>query len=481
MCVGGGSARPDSPWAEGHCGGGARFQRPGAPALSGSLSDVVLDVYQKEAGFDRDAPARDFAAYLGVEIVGGVLTTVEENSEAAQAGLIPGDKIHEIDSVHLLSDRDFAPRAHGLYTTVEFSRPGFSGRASAQISRSGFQATDPVITARALALALSIALALCFAARPPRMLVWLVQRRKSSGAQAVSALFEAGFFARAAMYAVLFLVLGGLWLLLSVSKKQDFDLPLLVGFGVLSLLLAAFFSGGARSQRPGARSAGFSVVGALLSTLSTFVALLPVLFSFALWAAELGSLRLEDAVRAQGLLPMSWGLFRTPWLCALGVLYLLSLLPQVGRRPPLLGHRGPASSRGTLTCTLEWAGQLTLLGVWIVLFMGGTAGAVEKSITSGVLLSSKFILMLLVLGAVRERAGQLRFGESLSLYVGRVTALSSALVVLGLWAIRQPFIEGARPLLSSFSLVFAAALLVLVAISALRSLSHRGRRTDPWI
>jgi hypothetical protein len=271
------------------------------------------------------------------------------------------------------------------------------------------------------------------------------------------------------------ILLGYFWLLSSPHHSiQKLAFIGSLALGAFLLLLSSFLLGGSRSGK-----GGFSLTGALGSAFLRALMLIPIALGSFGRASEVGSLHLGELATDQGTWPTEWGLFASPWSFILAVSYFVALVPVAGRRAPLFGH--PGHGTGALFSRLiEWAGGLSLLSLWIVLFLGG-AGANPGSLLSGTLLSLKIALVAHALRWTQMRSGGLRLSESWSLFglpqilvSAMVFAMSFAATFLGLSSRHGE-------LLGLFGLTLAVSSALLVFVSSQRSWAHRGRRVDLWI
>ncbi len=449
-------------------------QRPGAPALTGASEELSFDLFPGAHAAERPEADEPFSEHLGLTLAPDLtIASIEPGSEAEQTGLRVNDRLHSLDGVRLLSRADFVPKPRGVSSTLSFSRKGYDGRAEVHLPRAGFVAIDPARTTQALFASGALCLAVLVAARPPQVLIWLSRPRRSrNGARHSSA----SGWSRGLMSFCC--VLAGLWLLLRVPTFWELDLILLLTCGMLPLFMAAFLAGGA-SNRVGRVT--FSFVGALSGVMTSAWGLLPVLIATLFLATEVGSLGLTEFIDTQGPLPDSWWLFHSPWATVLALSYLMALVPRVGRRPPVEGLAEGEPFRLALVRLLERVGTLALLGLWTVLFAGGTAGVELASWTVGVLLAAKLLLLSWGMSWVRVRAGGLRRGEAWSLFGPTLSVASACLAISGFWLTRTSALQLLSDHLRGFSLVLGGGASLLLLIAASRSLAHEGRQADPWM
>lgn len=450
-------------------------QRRGAPTLRGRSGPVVVDLLPESDRAGPGTPGKQFAQFLGLELAADLsVRELVPGSEAELAGLRVGDRLHELDGLHLLSQRDFVPAPRGLTSSLEFSREGFSGRGEALVARARFAAMDPRVAEKALLSGVAIALAVLLLARPPRLVLWLLgrprQRRREPSSGELGAVHGAVGFSGTLL---------GLWLVLRGARSLELDLVLVLSAGILPLLAAGFLGGGA-DVRAGRFS--FGIVAGLAGLLQTALGLLPVCLASAVAATTVGSLYLVDFSREQSMGPGSWLLLRSPGLLLLAVFYLLALVPRVGRRGPAEGlGAGGRVRRFSLAELLQALGRYVLVALWVLVFLGAGAAPGGEPWRAGLALSVKLGAVLLLLDQLARRSGWIRRTEGWSLFglplVALSLALSAGVVLVG----ASPWVGAAGAQLRTFSLGFAGAFAVLLGLAASRSLSHRGRGADPWI
>jgi len=439
----------------------------GAPALRGHLKEVTLDVLHRAPS---SAPS-DFAAFVGLVLAADLsVVSVAPASEAERVGLRIGDRLHRLDGVRLLTVADFAPRAHGRASLVEYSRPGYSGRAEVLLDRSDYFRPDDAMIWLTLSLGLALLLGLLVAARPPRAAVWLAQTwgHGARGARALRALAASSvpLCARSLAWS-----LGFVWLLAPGRPARAFDLPLLSGVCLGVLSLAALLSDGRRAR------GRFSLLAGLGSACWSMLALLPLMLSWALEAITAGSLSLKDLSTLQAGAPLGAGLLASPWTLLAAGAYVLSLVPLGGERSPT----GGSNARGGFVVrALDELGLGLALGIWIALY-GGGLGRFASPYLAFAFCSATLLGLFSFVSALRIVSGGASRGESWELVTRPLVLISlgTALVrslllrfdVGGEWEQRLRWL----PLACLLSVAF------WLLISALRSLSHHGRRADPWL
>jgi len=451
--------------------------RVAGPLLRGESGDVVLDFFDRRAAPPADAPS--FSSFLGLGLSDGLeVLRIDADSEAARAGLLPGDHLLALDGVRLDALGDFLPIAGADVSALEFSRPGHRESGTTVIDRSSYQPLAISAAAEALMVVLSASLALVLAAHPPRFLVWLGARRPLERRGLAPG--RTGFISWFEFACFLSLVLG-LWLVLGrvqlpLLGSGWFDLELLAALGFVSLLIASFLAGGRRSSRK-----GFAVWAACRGALGSLVLLVPALVGILLRASETGSLRLADLGHAQGAGPFEWALLESPWSLLLGLGFLGSLVPVFGRRPPAEARDARLRSNGPVADGLAWLGLVVLAGVWVVLFLGGTQGITPASWLAGVVLSVKLAVALAAVFGLRSAVGQLRSSESFGFWGPGLFACTFAGAGLFALNLYVAAFDTHLPLLRQGVTILAVSSLVLLGLSASRTLGHTGRSADPWI
>lgn len=448
----------------------------GRPPLRGSKKDLVLDIFTPGGATEDSTP---FLEYLGIEVSDDlVVSELASESIADAAGLQVGDRLHELDGVRLDSTRDLLPQARSKVSVLVYSRPGYSGRASAHIDRGDFQLMDSNVAARALSVAAGIALALLWVARPPRFLIWLFGDKARGRRGRIEWLPGVAPGAQFFAYPVfLGAVVALFWLEAGLTPRAEgYDFIGILAAGSLLALFAAFLLGGARTSRE-----GFSLLGAFNATILRLLVLVPAFIAALVRASDAGSLRLREIAADQGVLPLGWGLFESPFSFLLGLSFVVALVPISGRRAPLEGHPGPRG-KGVLFARLcEWAGHVVLLGLWILLYLGASPEKPGNFWMSGALLSAKLALVVHAIAWVRARTGYLRLNESWGLCTVANMLVSIGAAALGLGLLVFGLADQHAELLGLFSAALCTSLLVLLFVSSQRSWAHMGRRIDPWI
>lgn len=449
----------------------------GRPPLRGKKDDVVLDIFVPIGGVAEDPGA--FLAFLGIEVNAALaVVKVTAESVADRAGLRVGDRLHTLDGVRLDSARDFLPQAQAETSVIEFTRPGYAGIGQVQVDRTNFQLLESGMAAQALALLAGVALALIWAARPPRFLVWLFGDKSRARRGRVVWLSDIGKRTQVVAYPIFLVVVVAFWWMLEKPATNIIGLRLIgsLSLGCLLLLGSAFILGGMRSGVHG----GFSLLGALSATVLRLLVLIPIVIASIARASEVGSLELDELGREQGFWPSGWALMVSPFTFMLALSYLVALLPLAGRRPPLEGHRALQGLSLVSSRAAEWAGQLVLIALWVTLF-GGQNGGADQVLLAGILLSLKSAALAHVIAWVRARSGHLRLNESWGFF-GVANLMASLMAAsLSVGAVVTGIGDAHAELFALFAAALGASMLVLFFISSKRSWAHMGRRIDPWI
>jgi len=445
--------------------------RPGAPALRGHMNDLTLDVLSGGALSDS---AGDFWAYLGLELgVDLSVIGVAAGGEGHAAGLRVGDRLHRLDGVRLLTLADFAPSAHGGTSLLEYSRPGYAGTAEILLSRSDYYRSDEGVLWLAVSVGLAALLGLLVAARPPRGTVWLLQagrsmRRRTSGAGERTS-SQVGWLGAAVSSLVGALTIA---LVQAAGSATRLDLPLLGGACLGALLLAALLADGRRTGQ------GFSLALGLWGALLSALGLAPVVLAWVLSAVEVGSLSLVELAASQAAAPLGVGVLSSPWTLVSAVCYLLALVPLGGERSPTAAvpHR-----RAPVVRVLEEFGLLLGLAAWVMLYADGLAG---RSLPLALTLALGFAKLLLLLGFVRWLrgvSGRVSRGESWDLFCLPLVLTSVLAAGVRLLVLRLDLAGALDAKLRWLPLLCLVSVSTWLLLSALRSLSHQGRRADPWL
>lgn len=331
---------------------------PGALAVRGTLSGVVLDVYPSGAyptEAQRAEASRAIEA-MGVSLSGEgaeeggslVVASVEAEGPAELAGVAAGDRLESLDGVRLLDAADALPSGRHPYAVLSVRRPESGESFERQVLLRSFRrrrgSAEFGLAAAILALAAG---SLLFAASPlARALTWRASSARGAsvlrpvlpkGALGLSAVVAAGFSA-------LPLVGAGTW-------------PEASSFFVLGAVLATGLP---------ARDAG-GVGGFVRRTWSlvkrAVLGVVPVAAAWACGSALAGSIWVADVVNVQGGWPWQWAAFASPLGLLLVALFVSPAFFKVERGGSAKGREVPSRR--------EWALGLVRAGLVVAWFGGG--------------------------------------------------------------------------------------------------------------
>ncbi len=479
-----------------------RSRRSDAPPLTGTLSDVVLDFFGdapvRRAEEERlRAQADQFGDFVGWTLSDELaVRAVAKDGEAARAGLEPGDRVVSLDGVRAETRADLVPRTDGVLSTVVVARGSGDTSLSLTIDRTGFRkpSADDLSTAWAL---VGAALLVVFGTGGRRARLWafvesrLAQQIRPEGRMSVRSVLAMaspaalarslprGF--RSGPYLVFFGACAA-WAALSFGVRfvgPELDLAVLLIGAVAAGVLSALLLGG-RSRR------GFQFVTGLRAAVASGLALLPAVFAVLSTVIELGSLRLEDAVRVQGAFPWQWRAFQSPWSLAGFLLLVGSCVPEPGPSRWLDSMDPRRGSLGAgLVQLVQWAGTLCLCGLAAVLFLGGwqtdVAGRPELLGATVVVVKAWGALSIVLWW--RGLLGEAKQGDFWSAWVRRALPLS--LVCLGASAARDRLYDaGSLATELRVASVATALLLIGFAVSTVYRSAHRAATTtaiNPWL
>ncbi len=451
--------------------------RAGRAILKGSKRTLVLDFFSR--GEEENTDSSLFTQYLGIAVSPQLLITeVKSDARGAQAGLLKGDHLLELDGVRLDSLRDLLPQAQSRASVLTFMRSGLLKPQQVHLDRSEFQLLDHTVAARALVVSLGIVFAFLLAAHPPHFLLWLCADKTKGRRSPPLWLVDVQPHLQTLAYPVYLLVLLYTWWQLSGFNEQSVPTSLLVTLaaGGMLLISSAFLLGGASTHQR-----KFSLLGALSASLVRLLLLAPILLAVMIRISDVGSLHLNEVARSQGAFPHQWGMFSSPWTLFLSLSYLFSLVPIAGRRAPLEGNAGAKSPTNLLSRVGEWAGQLLLMGLWLALFGGATLGASSAGLGAGVLLSLKLALLISLVSLARARMGHLRVGESWGLFSGTQLLWAIIFAMMGFISNFSGYSDQYSELLGLLALAFSISLATIALVARSLSWSGMGRRVDPWI
>jgi hypothetical protein len=223
---------------------------------------------------------------------------------------------------------------------------------------------------------------------------------------------------------------------------------------------------------------GFSLARGLWGALLSAFALVPLVLAWVLPAIEVGTLSLVELSASQAVAPLAMGVLSSPWTLLSAGCCLLALVPSACERPPT----GTATSAtAPVVRLLEECGLGLGLGAWVLLY-GGELGA--PAVPFALTLALGFVKFLLLFGLVRWLrivSGRVSRRESWDV-LGFPLALTSLLAFAGRLVLLRFDLTGALDAkLRWLPLACLLSALLWLGLSALRSLSHHGRRADPWL
>lgn len=354
---------------------------PGAPKVSGTLREVVLDIDGKpltqELQAEQAAESSRFLSYLGVSLERldppFKVSEVAQNGLAHRAGIKPGDVIIELDSLNLMSLADFAPRPDATQSDLLLRRGNNPSAVSITLPTGAFHRQPPTsVLATVIGLAaFALSLALCFFTPIGRNLRWLgpqlAWRSKEVFAPAAprfSPRQRSTTFVGWAARAVLTLgVLASFAWLSRADVSERASSFLYAGLAIL-LLLGALIAGGRRPLGT------WSLSRALKSAFFALTHLALIFASLSHVAVRTGTMDLERVALAQGAAPWLWNAFSSPLSLLAFSLYLLCLVPSYApqlTRLPLAHLHGDTRAPSVV----DWFFLSALSALGVVFFLGG--------------------------------------------------------------------------------------------------------------
>ncbi|HMJ11412.1 MAG TPA: NADH-quinone oxidoreductase subunit H, partial [Polyangiaceae bacterium] len=322
-------------------------------------------------------------------------------SRAERASLVAGDQIVEFEGVRLRSLADLFPSSRARTVQLLVQRSGTQDPVSLALDVQGFRSASAEELAPAAALvALAASLFLLFALPALRLLTWCEQRLAARLAAAritrpvvsgrATARVLRGFYAglrarvpeprvpRSPVRLVPYLtclLTTALFTLLSAGQAlfmPELDLLLLLIVGATIVAITALVVGGAAGG-------SWSLLSGLKRAALVGSCQLPLFAAVASVLLVAGSLRVRDLVLVQGAWPWQWHAFKNPALCLTFVLFLVSLVPDLGKSTlpvsELAADRGPQAPKHPAAAALsyfaEWSRLLLAGGACAVLFLGG--------------------------------------------------------------------------------------------------------------
>ncbi len=321
---------------------------PGAPPVAGTLLQTTLDLMPPSpsraiALDDAQEASRLLAAvglHAGTPQPGGglVIASVDAQSPAARAGLLPDDLVVAASGVRTQTLADLAPPPSATAVTLAVRRGAGAREELHQLAVPAGAAAAPRRFAVPAILVAAVALLILLRHLPRGATIpWLRARAADRGPTSETEDVPVSLWAAGS---VLVFLLG--WL----APRADVSLVLLVSWMALACtsLLAS------RSLGAGAVRALHTVVRSLLPAIACFAVV-----------TTLGSLRADEITAVQGGWPWGFGLFRGPAHPLLGVAALL---------PFCVRTRDGAAASSHLA-RAEALARLLGCALFAILFLGG--------------------------------------------------------------------------------------------------------------
>jgi hypothetical protein len=461
---------------------------PGAPPATGILHGVVLELYpavKSRGSADRLIErGAQVLAFLGIDVAGAPeggleVVRVDEGGRAAEAELLPGDRLLRAGGVTVLQPSDLAPPAA---RELALSVLRADTELGLRLDVDGFTPRPPSELGWAALPILAAVLGFAAAASPlARLLGWAGQNWiEQERAQRRSLRRAAAAGARGLEGPHWLELMGGasgllVWLGLAAALSApllrrtpvDVTSGLVVALFASTVLLAAsaLIDGGAAGGTWSFRRALLAAGQRCVSSAPAWVAGLAPCFE--------NGIALDDAARAQGPWPWSWNAFANPGFSLAVLVLLLTTVPRPARsgrlhhaRPARLSWRQDGDGwfdraylcSACALATVLFFGADALPGVapanaapWVTLAAAAWVVAKYTSLVLGV-----SFLRGLFLGITPEQ------WSSLSLRYGLPAALA-ALALTQLWR----FLLASSPFWSWVALGYGPASVAVVALGLL--------------
>lgn len=465
-----------------------RAGMPVGGTLEGVVVDITPDRVSETALTALRSEGRRFAAFVGAKLQraehGLVVASVDPQSRAARAGLLPGDVLLELDDMVVRDSADLVPAPNVRMATLDVQRG--ADRLVLRVESAGFRYHSPeALTPAVLMLGLvllplglfgsSLGRALAFLERrlaerlrrtsPPRTFGARRAHRASTLLAGLSEKLPASFLPYFGLVSA-----SSLFTLLALGKTllaAELDLVLILAGASAGLVVAAVASGGA-GARWSLRAGVSRGVGAAVLSLPALLALLSA-------AVTHETLEIRKIVAAQGPFPWDFGLFQSPVALVAGCVAFAALVPTV---TPRLANTSDASPGRKLLATAELSYKLVCAGVLAIAFLGGwslpgSAESVAARSAGALVLLLKAWSLLGVAGLLRWALGDLDVAAMRRLGLLVLVLPSAVCVLLALaWQrlvrgpVVSPVAEEVRVIL--FGTVLAGAALLV----------HRALRSD---
>lgn len=449
----------------------------GAAPVQGSLDNVVVDLAAptlREQDVLRQAEsAQRMAKSLGIELepnpAEGKLVLRRATGRAAEAGLLAGDELLELDGLVLRTPADLIPSSDGPYSQLLVRRPGPLEPFSCPLRVEGL---TPVLAKNApaavvMTLLACLLLAGCFAPIS-RALTWAAQRIRTQlapdvpehgssggpwtvvlGALRASLLEAFGAKQNLLLRPLPFVLLASLaaaWTLLAFGGfllGPGSDLLLLL-LGPAALAMVNAMVRGGRPKQPTGVGAGrgWSLARGLSGGVRALLQQVPVLAAGICATSIIGSANLNAIVVDQGGWPHHWTVFRGPGALMAFLLLCTSLVPGLGpcseQLPEAIdGETHP--HRGGVGHIVEWLCIWATCGLGAVLFLGGwalpwpthePASTLPGLLVGAAVFQAKCWLLVLWVAASRRVWARVRFEDVLNVWWQKVLPLSALAIVL---------------------------------------------------
>lgn len=498
----------------------------GAAPVRGSLNNVVLDwaaptlddQYARQQATSAERMAKALGLELESNLAEGRLVVKHASGRAAEAGLLAGDELLELDGLILRSPADLIPSSEGPYSDLVVRRPGPLAPFSRPLRVEGLTPVRAKGAAAALVLTIVACLLLagCFAPAS-RGLTWVAEiiraRLHSVVADHSSATKGWGMLRQAlhdgfvevfsSKHSVLvrplpFVLLASVaaaWTLLAFGGcllAPGSDLVLLLGGPAALAVASAVYQGGL------VRRSAWSLAQGLLAGVRAVVQQLPVVAAALCAISVIGSAHLSTVVTDQAGFPHHWTVFRGPGALIAFLLLCASLVPELGvgeeELPEAIGvERGPR--RAGLGYVIEWLCIWVTCGLAAALFLGGwalpwptsePASTLPMLVVGAAVFQTKCWLLVLLVAASRWLLAHVRFEHVVGLWCRRVVPLSVAAVVMSaawLRLVSHGPLRASEPWIVVTLFALTLSVLVLLAHRTLRACTSQTPTTglNPWI
>ncbi len=496
----------------------------GAPPITGVMDGVVIEVVAPPTSIPEHR-RRHLAAQSALRSAGislsdeepGRLIVGKVQGLAAEAGLLPGDELVELDGVRLTALGDFIPPGDAASIQVVVRRPSVEVPFELRLESEVFRHSSTADVALAwLLITLAAAFAFLAAGPLPTVSSWLGRSlrlrlsngasgriRKASWTNLVFTELLRPFVSMPLLLRLLphvsFVALVGLWSCLAFGGEvfaAGLDSVFVLAAANTAALVAALLAGGRQ------RGADWSIARGGAGVLRSLGHQVPQLFALLTVLAAGGSLRLADLIADQGVMPNQWLAFRTPgtWL-GLGVL-MMSLVPTAldnnGDFPAALPGGGGRRS-ATLPALVAVATLLDCVHLWLMAgvvaaaFLGGWAAPEALAVAGlpGPLLGAlvfqvKAWGVVFVVVALRWALHEVHQRDTLALIWRTLTPIAIVAVALSvIWArnAEQEVLRATREWLSGALLVLSV--LVCAWVGRYLAFSRRPEvlqgQINPWL